>query len=277
MGFSNAVCAGQPLLTTRWSARTVNSQTQTVLSVIRQRSIYSLVSWGERPRVHYHARGAVLHLSRTGGRSSHRLFAGADGSQRGSTGDGELPERIQLRDGREDDLRQVASAVFSEKMNPLGLHMERFVVAEETATGEVVGFGQLKEWPCLADRKDLAGQVVRTAGLTPNWEGELVEVGTLIVSKQWRGRGIGSAVVKDLLRRAEGRNICLITLASSVPFYERLGFKVIPSEEVPRPLRAEVFWGTIVARLAVNDRVVCMAHGSTIERNMLKEDRWLKS
>jgi hypothetical protein len=48
--------------------------------------------------------------------------------------------------------------------------MERFVVAEETATGEVVGFGQLKEWPCLADRQDLAGQVVRTAGLTPNWE-----------------------------------------------------------------------------------------------------------
>lgn len=51
-----------------------------------------------------------------------------------------------------------------------GLRVERFVVAEEAATGELVGFGQLKEWPCLADKPDLRGQLVRSAGLVPNWE-----------------------------------------------------------------------------------------------------------
>mmetsp|Transcript_40390 Transcript_40390/g.102218 ORF Transcript_40390/g.102218 Transcript_40390/m.102218 type:complete len:208 (-) Transcript_40390:625-1248(-) len=83
---------------------------------------------------------------------------------------GKLPAGVRLRPGREPDLGLIAGAVFSEKMNPLGLRVERFVVAEEAATGELVGFGQLKEWPCLADKPDLRGQLVRSAGLVPNWE-----------------------------------------------------------------------------------------------------------
>jgi len=179
------------------------------------------------------------------------------------------PVGIRIRPGCPEDLNTVASAVFSEKMNPLGLSMDRFLVAEEASSGRLVGFGQLKEWPTLSAKQDLRGQIVRAAGLWPNWRGELVELSSLVVVPEWRGRGVGSALVSELVQRAEGKTLCLLTIGSSVPFYERLGFKEISQQMVPRPLQPEVVLGTVVARLAANDRLLCMAHSSAIEGGRL--------
>lgn len=41
-------------------------------------------------------------------------------------------------------------------------------------------------------------------------------------------------------------------------------------KETPRPLQPEVAIGSVVARLAVNQRVLCMAHSSAIKGRRLK-------
>lgn len=106
-----------------------------------------------------------------------------------------------------------------------------------------------------------------------------------------------SKLVKMLLERAGGATtVCLLTVRRRMPFYERLGFEeiedpqarrpssaawsgrscgacrlskepnsssVVPPrllQEFPRPLQAELFWGGIAARLAVNDECVAMRY-----------------
>lgn len=60
--------------------------------------------------------------------------------------------------------------VLKEKMNPLGLDVSRFLVAEDSVSGKVKGFGQLVEWPCLYHQLDWRGVAVRALNLKPNWE-----------------------------------------------------------------------------------------------------------
>lgn len=59
-----------------------------------------------------------------------------------------------------------------------------------------------------------------------------------------------SAVVRELTRRAEGKNLCLITIGSSVPFYERLGFREIPAEVHSQPVGGMPVLGAISGRFA---------------------------
>ena len=180
---------------------------------------------------------------------------------------------MTLRHGVHSDADAIRAGVLRESMNPLGLDPTRFVVAvDDVHDDEIVGFGQLKPWETLSDRPkdDVVGQVVRLVNLTPNWSGELLELASLVVTKEWRGRGVGTAVVRRLVMDAKTTTgdgvtktarptLCLLTLRSTTPFYERLGFQEIASpERVPRPLQAELALGRIVARLARNDECVAM-------------------
>ena len=87
-----------------------------------------------------------------------------------------------------------------------------------------------------------------------------------------RGQGIGSKLLARLVQdatetaaaAAEGRQkenntneekkdvtLCLLTLRSTVPFYQRQGFVVIEDEDdVPRPLQAERAAGNIVVGMS---------------------------
>ena len=91
---------------------------------------------------------------------------------------------------------------------PLGLDPARFIVAEDAATRDVLGFGQLKPWETLSDREDAAGAVVRLLGLAPNG------TATWSSSRAWwwrraRRRGVGAALLRELVdeacRRASAR------------------------------------------------------------------------
>lgn len=60
-----------------------------------------------------------------------------------AAGDDKNNDNITLRAGIPSDLTLIQKAVFTERMNPLGLDATRFVVAvDESQGGEVVGFGQ---------------------------------------------------------------------------------------------------------------------------------------
>ena len=62
-------------------------------------------------------------------------------------------------------------------------------------------------WETLSDlpEDDIRGKMVRALNLTPNWEGELLELSSLVVLPSWRGRGVGSAMLNELCRRWGGR------------------------------------------------------------------------
>ena len=55
-------------------------------------------------------------------------------------------------------------------MNPLGLDPTNFVVAEDSTTKQLKGFGQLVDWPCLYEKQDIRGTIVRALNLKPNWQ-----------------------------------------------------------------------------------------------------------
>ena len=183
---------------------------------------------------------------------------------------------ITLRRGEPQDLPAIRQAVLAERMNPLGLDPERFVVAVDDASGAVVGFGQLKPWETLSDRPadDLVGVVVRGLGLTPNWSGRLLELASVAVSEPRRKEGIGRMIVDRLVEEAyescaqEGAHgdadeitLCLLTLRESAGFYEASGFRLVDDDDVPRPLQAERTVGNVVARMVADDACVCMIHG----------------
>lgn len=206
--------------------------------------------------------GRTRRGARVGHRHTHRSFATSRSS----------PDvaGLTLRRGVESDANTIRFAILKEKMNPLGLDPRRFVVAEEG--GQLVGFGQLKPWETLSRRRkgDLVGNVVRFLNLEPNWRGQLLELASLVVMPEHRGRGVGTALLNRLIEDSidakdpetllkQETTLCLLTLKSTVGFYEKAGFSVISSEQyVPRPLQAELAAGKVVAAVVADDECVAM-------------------
>ena len=56
----------------------------------------------------------------------------------------DLPPGVRFRCGRPDDEPTIAFAMARELMNPLGISSENFVVAEDLATGERLGWAQIR-------------------------------------------------------------------------------------------------------------------------------------
>ena len=72
------------------------------------------------------------------------------------------------------------------------------------------------------------GQPVGTARLLTDGH-----IGRMAVLKEWRGRGFGSAMLRKLLQELTLRRqqrAQLNAQSSAVPFYEKLGFKVLGEE-----------------------------------------------
>jgi len=177
-----------------------------------------------------------------------------------------LPQDISLRNGSKEDFGVIFSSVLKEKMNPLGIDTKRFIVAESRERGRVAGFGQLRHVNVPSGGAGFLNKVLSSTGLQKNWQGELVELATLYVLQEFRGQGIGSAIVKELLQKAQGKIVCLITVESRTSLYRKLGFREVPPECIPSPLQFEVAAGTVVARFAVNESIVCMAHETAFQK-----------
>ena len=93
------------------------------------------------------------------------------------------------------------------RMNPTGLHWPNFVVAE------------------------VGGALVGTAQLRPSGRGA-VELGSLVVRADQRGRGLAGRLVDAALARATGR-VLVITAAAHAGHYERRGFRRVAPWRAP--------------------------------------------
>lgn len=59
------------------------------------------------------------------------------------------------------------------------------------------------------------------------------KIGRMAVVRAWRGRGVGTAMLRFLLEAARGRGLSSVTLDAQVralDFYRRLGFRVVSDQ-----------------------------------------------
>ncbi|MBI3539780.1 MAG: N-acetyltransferase [Candidatus Eisenbacteria bacterium] len=88
----------------------------------------------------------------------------------------------------------------------------------------------------VAEQRSSAGapEVIACAALRVLWD-DVAEVRTLAIRPDQHGRGIGQALVQNLIGDARALGIPrIIALTREVPFFERCGFSVVQRETLPR-------------------------------------------
>ena len=109
-----------------------------------------------------------------------------------------------LRPGLPRDAGWISKQLFSAKMNPQFVDPSRFVVAEEGRTDQTIGCGQIR--PLGEDADELA---------------------SVFVLEEYRGQGIGKAIVASLVARKRAsqytRELFLLTLSGTRGFYSSSG------------------------------------------------------
>jgi amino-acid N-acetyltransferase len=123
----------------------------------------------------------------------------------------ELPPGCILRQAGASDIWAIRKLVLSAKLDPTQIRWSQFWVIE--CKGHLVACGQLRSFPGAQ------------------------ELGSLVVTPTWRGRGLGSYLTKHLIQAAT-EPLYLECLGSRLAeFYTRFGFVRISWQELPQSLK----------------------------------------
>lgn len=98
------------------------------------------------------------------------------------------------------------------RINPTGLKWERFIVAE-TPESQIIACGQIK----------------------PHRDGSQ-ELASIVVTKEWRHRGVARAIIEELIAGFDGP-LYLMCRSSIGPMYEKFGFRVLEEDQMPKYFR----------------------------------------
>ncbi|TAE47507.1 MAG: GNAT family N-acetyltransferase [Oscillatoriales cyanobacterium] len=116
-----------------------------------------------------------------------------------------------MRQASEQDIKLIRMLVWSAKLDPTQLRWEQFWVIE--CDGKLAACGQL--------RKFTGAQ----------------ELGSLVVAKDWRDRGLGIYLTKYLIQQAT-EPLYLECLGKRLAsFYTRFGFVEVSVEDLPQSLK----------------------------------------
>lgn len=115
----------------------------------------------------------------------------------------------EVRPAVKSDSAQIRDLINLVGINPTGLGWRRFLVAVKPL-GEVIACGQVK--PHGAD---------------------ILELASIAVHPDHRGRGIAREIIARLLRESP-RPLYLMCLEHNGPMYEKFGFRALGVEEMPR-------------------------------------------
>jgi amino-acid N-acetyltransferase len=125
-----------------------------------------------------------------------------------------LPIGCNLRPAQAADRQAIWRLVLGAWLDPTQLHWQQFWVVD--FQGAVIACGQLRNLE--------AGQ----------------ELGSLVVARSWRGRGLGTVLTQQLIAQASGP-LYLECLGQRLQqFYQRLGFQDAldhPSPVIPKKFR----------------------------------------
>ncbi|KMM45982.1 N-acetylglutamate synthase [Cellulomonas sp. A375-1] len=92
----------------------------------------------------------------------------------------------------------------------------------------------------VSDEPDTAGEVVGCGALHVMWE-DLAEIRTLAVSRQFRGRRVGHALLTALMERARALGLRrLFCLTFEVEFFTQHGFRPVEGQAVDATVYAEL-------------------------------------
>jgi amino-acid N-acetyltransferase len=136
---------------------------------------------------------------------------------------------LTLRPATADDAPIIRRLVRSEGLDPTQLRWRNFMIAE--IDGAVVGIGQIRQ------------------------HRDCQELGSLVVTGDYRRRGVATALVGALEAQA-GRPLYLICAHTNQPFYERFGYRVIGYRDTPGALRLKRTIGLLGRLMGV--RVLAM-------------------
>ena len=122
-----------------------------------------------------------------------------------------LPPQCVLRPASDRDIKSIRKLVWSAKLDPTQLRWEQFWAIE--CEGKLAACGQLRNF----------------AGAQ--------ELGSLVVAKDWRDRGLGSYLTKYLIQQAT-EPLYLECLGKRLAsFYTRFGFVEVSVQELPQSLK----------------------------------------
>jgi N-acetylglutamate synthase-like GNAT family acetyltransferase len=139
------------------------------------------------------------------------------------------------------DQAAITSIVRAAGINPLDLRWPRFIVADDL--GRIVGVVQVK----------------------PHRDGSR-ELASLAVVPEYRGQGVGSALVRDLLA-TEGDSVYLTCADRLEGYYIRFGFRRLEPTEMPpyfrRLSRLTRFLSAVLRVFGYHWRILVMARPGT--------------
>ena len=122
-----------------------------------------------------------------------------------------LPSECAIRPASAQDIKSIRMLVWSAKLDPTQLRWQQFWVIE--CEGKLAACGQLRNF----------------AGAQ--------ELGSLVVAKDWRDRGLGSYLTKYLIEQAT-EPLYLECLGKRLAsFYTRFGFVEVSVQELPQSLK----------------------------------------
>ncbi|MEG4091183.1 GNAT family N-acetyltransferase [Microcoleus sp. Pol12B4] len=122
-----------------------------------------------------------------------------------------LPSECAIRPASAQDIKSIRKLVWSAKLDPTQLRWQHFWVIE--CGGKLAACGQLRNF----------------AGAQ--------ELGSLVVAKDWRDRGLGTYLTKYLIQQAT-EPLYLECLGKRLAsFYTRFGFLEVSVQELPQSLK----------------------------------------
>ncbi len=134
-----------------------------------------------------------------------------------------MPESsVRLRRASEADQQLIWRLVRRECLNPRDLQWQNFLIAE--VDGVVVGIGQVRS------------------------HAHCKELGSLVVVPEYRGKGVGAALIAALEARA-GYPLYLMCGLHNIAYYRRFGYEVVGEADIPPGLLPPAWVMRLLARL----------------------------
>lgn len=115
---------------------------------------------------------------------------------------------LTFRLATEADAADIKALIRSVRINPMDLDWRRFTVAIATSSETLVACGQIK----------------------PHSDGTL-ELASIAVHPEWRGRGLARAIIECLLD-GSSRPLYLTCRSGLEPLYHKFGFRTQASDEL---------------------------------------------
>ncbi len=115
---------------------------------------------------------------------------------------------FSLRPATAADAKAIRRIINLVGINPTGLSWKRFVLAED-GEGKIIGCGQVK----------------------PHKDGSL-ELASIAVLPEWRGKGVARRIIESLLQQYPGR-LYLTCRSPLEPLYRKFGFEAIEQADMP--------------------------------------------